>query len=83
LIGRLTPELRIQVHVYHDPRCRREMLDQDIMMLQLAAALMDPNEFVINVLNKFALVGWSNRDRFYKTSFRPKSFRTKSFQLKI
>jgi E3 ubiquitin-protein ligase UBR2 len=27
-----------QVRVYHDPRCRREMYDQDIIMLQVAAA---------------------------------------------
>ena len=38
------------------------MLDQDITMLQLAAALMDPDEFMINLLNKFSRVGWSNKE---------------------
>jgi hypothetical protein len=38
------------------------MLDQDVTMLQLAASLMDPNDFMINLLNKFALVVWSNKE---------------------
>ena len=31
-------------------------------MLQLAAALMNPNSFLINLLNKFSLVQWSNKE---------------------
>ena len=38
------------------------MLDQDVTMLQLAAALMDPNDFLINLVNKFSLVTWSNKE---------------------
>lgn len=51
-----------QVRVYHDPRCRREMQDQDVLMLQHGASLMDPNDFVINLLYKFQLAaGWADR----------------------
>ncbi len=46
--------------MYHDPRCRKEMYDQDVIMLQLGAAYMEPDEFVIRVLDKFNLVSWAS-----------------------
>ena len=51
-----------QVRVYHDPRCRKEMLDKDVVMLQLGAALMNPNEFLINLINKFQLTSWAEKE---------------------
>ena len=36
--------LQDQVTAYHDPRWRKEMEDQDITMLQLAASNMNPND---------------------------------------
>ncbi len=29
-------------------------------MLQLAASNMDPNEFVINIINKYHLINWTS-----------------------
>ena len=34
------------------------MYDKDIVMLQASAALIDPNEFLIHLLNKFGLLNW-------------------------
>ena len=48
-----------QARVYRDPRCRSQMLDQDVIMLQVAAANMDPDEFLINLLAKYQLIEWS------------------------
>ena len=50
-----------QVRVYHDPRCRKEMLDKDVVMLQLGAALMSPNDFLVNLINKFQLTSWAEK----------------------
>ncbi len=49
-----------QVRVYHDPRCRKEMYDQDMLMLQLGAANMDPEDYIINLINKFQLMSWAD-----------------------
>ena len=38
------------------------MVDRDIIMLQLAAANMDPDDFLINVVSKFQLIPWSSED---------------------
>ncbi|XP_070569458.1 E3 ubiquitin-protein ligase UBR2-like isoform X2 [Ptychodera flava] len=45
-----------QIYYYHNVRCRSEMQDRDILMLQIGAMLMNPNEFVITVLNKYGLI---------------------------
>ncbi|CAL8067972.1 unnamed protein product [Orchesella dallaii] len=47
-----------QAHCYHDVRFRKEMKDKDVVALQLAACLMEPNEFCIHILNKFQLFSW-------------------------
>lgn len=47
-----------QVYFYHNVRLREEMYDRDIQMLQIAASLIESNEFLIHLLNKFALVKW-------------------------
>ncbi|XP_013779486.1 E3 ubiquitin-protein ligase UBR2-like [Limulus polyphemus] len=47
-----------QVSFYHNVRLREEMLDRDIMLLQIAASLIESNEFVIHLLNKYGLLIW-------------------------
>ncbi|XP_022244280.1 E3 ubiquitin-protein ligase UBR2-like isoform X1 [Limulus polyphemus] len=47
-----------QVFFYHNVRLRDEMLDRDIMMLQIAASLMESNKFLIHLLNKYGLLIW-------------------------
>ncbi|KAJ8971803.1 hypothetical protein NQ317_010778, partial [Molorchus minor] len=47
---------------YHNVKCRTEMLDRDITLLQIAASLVESNEFLIHVLNKFNLINWAMQD---------------------
>lgn len=47
---------------YHNVKCRTEMLDRDITLLQIAASLIESNEFLIHVLNKFNLINWAMSD---------------------
>ncbi|XP_073494949.1 E3 ubiquitin-protein ligase UBR1 isoform X1 [Phyllobates terribilis] len=45
-----------QVFYYSDVKCREEMYDKDIVMLQIGASYMDPNQFLLLVLDRFELV---------------------------
>ncbi|KAI2798556.1 E3 ubiquitin-protein ligase ubr1, partial [Blomia tropicalis] len=45
-----------QVMFYFNNRFRDEMYNRDVTMLQIGAALLDPNEFLIHLLNKFGLM---------------------------
>jgi len=49
-----------QIYLYHNSKCRMEMLDKDIVILQMGASLIDSNEFLIHVLNKFNLLKWAH-----------------------
>ncbi|XP_054000464.1 E3 ubiquitin-protein ligase UBR2 [Hylaeus anthracinus] len=51
-----------QLFFYHNVKCRSEMLDRDIILLQAGASLIESNEFLIHVLNKFNLLHWANPD---------------------
>ncbi|CAG9782491.1 unnamed protein product [Diatraea saccharalis] len=51
-----------QLFFYHNVKCRAEMLDRDILMLQIGASLIESNEFIIHVLNKFNLLEWADAD---------------------
>lgn len=51
-----------QIYFYHNVRCRQEMLDRDVMLLQIAATLIDSNEFLIHLLNRFNLMSWARED---------------------
>ncbi|XP_035281219.1 E3 ubiquitin-protein ligase UBR1 isoform X2 [Anguilla anguilla] len=44
-----------QVYYYQDVKCRDEMFDKDIIMLQIAASKMDPDLFLILILQRFEL----------------------------
>ncbi|XP_026856016.2 E3 ubiquitin-protein ligase UBR1 isoform X2 [Electrophorus electricus] len=44
-----------QVYYYQDVKCRDEMFDKDIIMLQIAASKMDPNHFIMLILMRFEL----------------------------
>ncbi|KAI1713887.1 ATP-dependent clp protease adaptor protein clpS domain-containing protein [Ditylenchus destructor] len=48
-----------QMHNYSSHLCRTEMFDRDVLLLQVVAALMDPNKFIIRVLDKFTLSKWA------------------------
>ncbi|ALC49081.1 CG9086 [Drosophila busckii] len=47
-----------QLYFYRNVRCRVEMLDRDIVCLQTGASLMESNEFLIQMINMFNLLGW-------------------------
>lgn len=49
-----------QLYFYHNVKCRTEMLDRDIILLQIGASLIESNEFLIHLLNKFNLINWAN-----------------------
>lgn len=51
-----------QLYLYHSVRCRTEMLDRDIVMLQIGATLIQSDEFLIHLLNKFNLLNWADPD---------------------
>nr|XP_033808724.1 E3 ubiquitin-protein ligase UBR1 isoform X1 [Geotrypetes seraphini] len=44
-----------QVFYYQDVKCREEMFDKDILMLQIGASQMDPNNFLLLLLQRFEL----------------------------
>ncbi|XP_069714258.1 E3 ubiquitin-protein ligase UBR1 isoform X4 [Phaenicophaeus curvirostris] len=44
-----------QVFYYQDVKCREEMYDKDIIMLQMGASLMDPNQFLLLMIQRYEL----------------------------
>uniref|UniRef100_A0A4W5MF08 E3 ubiquitin-protein ligase n=1 Tax=Hucho hucho TaxID=62062 RepID=A0A4W5MF08_9TELE len=44
-----------QIYYYHNVKCRVEMFDKDLIMLQAGASMMDPNHFLMIVLSRFEL----------------------------
>ncbi|XP_053291780.1 E3 ubiquitin-protein ligase UBR2 isoform X1 [Pleuronectes platessa] len=44
-----------QIYYYHNVKCRVEMFDKDVIMLQTGASMMDPNHFLMMVLSRFEL----------------------------
>ncbi|KAL0272834.1 UNVERIFIED_CONTAM: hypothetical protein PYX00_005659 [Menopon gallinae] len=58
-----------QVFSYHSVQYRSEMLDRDIVILQMGASLIQSDEFLIHLLNKFNLIEWAD-PAFEETSFK-------------
>ncbi|KAM9365047.1 LOW QUALITY PROTEIN: E3 ubiquitin-protein ligase UBR2 [Pholidichthys leucotaenia] len=58
-----------QIYYYHNVKCRVEMFDKDIIMLQVGASMMDPNHFLMIVLSRFELF------HIFSTSDMRKRFR--------
>ncbi|KAL3116459.1 hypothetical protein niasHT_006906 [Heterodera trifolii] len=48
-----------QVHNYASCLCRTEMFDRDILMLQVIGATMEPNKFLIRLMDRFGLAKWA------------------------
>ncbi|XP_072565835.1 E3 ubiquitin-protein ligase UBR2 isoform X4 [Paramormyrops kingsleyae] len=44
-----------QIYYYHNVKCRVEMFDKDLVMLQAGSSMMDPNHFLMIVLSRFEL----------------------------
>ncbi|TDG39200.1 hypothetical protein AWZ03_014378 [Drosophila navojoa] len=57
-----------QLYFYRNVRCRVEMLDRDIVCLQIGASLMESNEFLIHLLNKFNMIAWAQSN--YESSLQ-------------
>ncbi|XP_012250571.1 E3 ubiquitin-protein ligase UBR2 [Athalia rosae] len=51
-----------QLYFYHNVKCRTEMLDRDIILLQTGACLIESNAFLIHLLSKFNLLNWANKE---------------------
>lgn len=56
-----------QLYFYRNVKCRFEMLDRDIVILQIGASLIESNEFLIHILSKFNLIEWTY-DNFEPTN---------------
>ncbi|CAL1548723.1 unnamed protein product, partial [Lymnaea stagnalis] len=54
--------LQNQVFFYSNLRCRQEMYDRDIIMLQVAASILPGDDFMLQLLNKFNLLNWSKME---------------------
>lgn len=48
-----------QLFFYRNVKCRSEMLDRDVVILQMGASLIESNEFLIHIMNKFNLLPWT------------------------
>lgn len=66
-----------QLYFYHNVKCRTEMLDRDIVLLQAGASLIESNEFLIHILNKFNLINWANPDFEVNTLKNPEEDSTR------
>ncbi|CAG0917514.1 unnamed protein product [Notodromas monacha] len=53
-----------QLMYYSAVRCREEMHDRDVFMVQFAAANMEPNTFLVTLLAKYKLDQWANSSSF-------------------
>lgn len=51
-----------QLYFYRNVRCRTEMLDRDIVGMQIGASLIESNQYLIHLLNKFRLIDWIQPD---------------------
>ncbi len=47
-----------QLYFYHNVRCRADMLDKDVITLQISASIIESNEFLLHVINRFGLYQW-------------------------
>ncbi|CAD6191000.1 unnamed protein product [Caenorhabditis auriculariae] len=48
-----------QIHNYFSPLCRNEMYDRDILMMQVGAARLRPQDFVLHLLSRYRLASWA------------------------
>jgi len=51
-------------HAVFDYRCRVEMYDRDVELLQFCAANLEPEQFLVHLLNKFGLVTWASQVKY-------------------
>ncbi len=60
---KLIAQVPRQEYIIELRRCRGEMYDRDIQLLQFCAATLPPDEFLVHCLNKFGLVAWAAKVR--------------------
>jgi E3 ubiquitin-protein ligase UBR2 len=53
-----------QVYFYSNIKCRQEMFDRDILCLQMGASMMEPNEFLVNLLSRYGLLAFFTEENF-------------------
>ncbi|KAL5008356.1 hypothetical protein ScPMuIL_013937 [Solemya velum] len=47
-----------QIFFYHNVKCRAEMYDKDIVMLQVGTTVLDSNEYILQILHRYGLTAW-------------------------
>ncbi|XP_058445563.1 E3 ubiquitin-protein ligase UBR1-like [Malaya genurostris] len=60
-----------QLYFYRNVKCRYEMLDRDIAILQIGASLIESNEYLIHIMSKFNLIEWTYDDFDVSTVTNP------------
>lgn len=58
-----------QLYFYQNVRCRTDMMDKDITALQIGASLIEANEFLLHVLNRFDLFQWADQVFYERVCF--------------
>lgn len=62
-----------QILYFHGALMRKEMFDRDILVLQECAAMCEPNEYMIHLLNKFQLFTWITSETTREPLVGPKA----------
>lgn len=47
------------MHQYTSHWCRGEMYDRDIILMQVCAAIMNPNVYLTRIIHRFGLSSWA------------------------
>lgn len=72
-----------QVYFYSNIKCRHEMFDRDVLCLQMGASIMDPNEFLINLLSHYSLCDFFLDDKFEDLTLSNESKSTAETDLRL
>lgn len=62
-----------QIMYFHGAIMRREMFDRDILVLQECAAMIEANDFMVHLLNKFQLFNWLTSETTREPLVAPKA----------
>lgn len=53
-----------QVYFYTNIKCRQEMFDRDLLSLQVGASVIEPNEYLVNMMHRFGLYDFLTNENF-------------------
>lgn len=59
-----------QLYFYQNVRCRTDMMDKDVVALQIGASLIEANEFLLHVINRFDLFQWADQAFYDRVCYK-------------